>query len=261
MIYLKSVSIETGRFPNRRHFPFNVPVLREPQQLLFRSPVVFFSGENGSGKSTLLEAIALRCGIGLWDKPRRHESHHNPYEADLHKYLAVEWADGRVAGSLFRAETFRDLADFLDDVALSDPGRLHYHGGHILNVLSHGQGFLAYFEGRFEGRGLFFLDEPEAALSPASQLRLIRALERLQVQGHAQFLIATHSPILLGYPNAQIFCFDKPSIAEVRYEETHPYQVYRDLFGSPADGRRPRAQASPAQDGAQPIRQPAPAMS
>ena len=247
MIYLKSVSIESGRFPNRHHFPFSVAVLGEPQRLVFRSPVTFFSGENGSGKSTLLEAIARQCGVGIWEKPRRHQAHRNPYEEDLHKYLSLEWAAGRAKGSLFRAETFRDLADFLDDIAISDPGRLRYHGGQILNTLSHGQWFLAYFEGRFEGPGLFFLDEPEAALSPASQVKLVRTLQRLESLGHAQFLVATHSPILMGYPGAQVFCFDGPRIAEVPYEETHPYQIYRDLFGW----------HSAAPDGAQPLRQPA----
>jgi predicted ATPase len=258
MIYLKSATIHSDRFPNRRLFPFNVPALGEPQELVFRSPVVFFSGENGSGKSTLLDAIARHCGIGIWDKPRRHESHHNPFETDLHRYLAVEWADGPVAGSLFRAETFRDLADFLDDVALSDPGRLQYHGGRILNTLSHGQGFLAYFEGRFEGTGVFFLDEPEAALSPASQLRLVRALERLEPQGRAQFLIATHSPILLSYPGAQIFCFDTPRIVQVRYEDTRPYQIYRTLFGGASVPPQSDGQdlAAPLDSG-QPLRQPA----
>ena len=233
MVYLRSVSIQSDRFPDRRHFPFNVAALGERQELVLHSPVVLFSGENGSGKSTLLDAIARRCGIAIWDKPRRHQSHNNPFEADLHKYLSIEWAAGSVKGSLFRAETFREFADFLDDVALSDPGRLRYHGGHILTTLSHGQGFLSYFEGRFERAGLFFLDEPEAALSPASQIRLVRALGRLEQQGGAQFVIATHSPILLGYPGAQIFCFDAPHITEVRYEETHAFQIYRRLFGGP----------------------------
>ena len=174
--------------------------------------------------------LARRCGIAIWDKPRRHQSHNNPFEADLHKYLSIEWAAGSVKGSLFRAETFREFADFLDDVALSDPGRLRYHGGHMLTTLSHGQGFLSYFEGRFERAGLFFLDEPEAALSPASQIRLVHALGRLEQQGRAQFVIATHSPILLGYPGAQIFCFDAPRITEVSLEETNAYQIYRRLF-------------------------------
>jgi len=257
MIYLKSVSIHSDRFPNRRLFPFNVAALGEPQALVFGSPVAFFSGENGSGKSTLLDAIARRCGVGIWDKPRRHEAHDNPFEADLHKYVSIEWAAGRAKGSLFRAETFREFADFLDDVALSDPGRLEYHGGRILNTLSHGQGFLAYFEGRFEAPGVFFLDEPEAALSPASQLRLVRVLERLGGQGRAQLLIATHSPILLSCPGAQIFCFDTPCIAEVRYEDTRPYRVYRDLFGGQSVPSQAGGQGQAAPDGAPSLRQPA----
>jgi predicted ATPase len=177
MIYLNQVSIHSDRFPNRRYFPFNIPILGEPQELVLRSPVVLFSGENGSGKSTLLDAIARCCGIPTWDKPRRHESHNNPFETDLHAYLSIGWASTKANGTLFRAETFREFADFLDDVALSDPGRLQYQGGRILNTLSHGQGFLAYFEGRFSGKGIFLLDEPEAALSPASQLRLMHAMK------------------------------------------------------------------------------------
>ena len=172
-------------------------------------------GENGSGKSTLLEAITRKCGIHVWDKPKRHLAHSNPYETRLADYISVTWADGCVPGSLFRAETFRDLVDFLDDVALCDPGRLKYHGGHILNTLSHGEGILSYFGGRFHVEGLYILDEPEAALSPSSQIKFLELLQRLEAAGHAQFIIATHSPILLALPGAQIFSFDSSRIKDV----------------------------------------------
>jgi predicted ATPase len=138
-MYLTRVRVDSERFPTQRFYPFNVPVLRETPELVFRKPVVFFVGENGSGKSTLLEAITRKCGVHIWDKPRRHLAHHNPYETKLADYVSITRANGGITGSLFRAETFREFADFLDDVALCDPGRLQYHGGRILTTLSHGE--------------------------------------------------------------------------------------------------------------------------
>jgi predicted ATPase len=229
-MHLIQVRIHSDRFPTRRHYPFNIPVIREAQELIFRRPVAFFLGENGSGKSTLLDAIARQCGIPVWDKPRRHLAHNNPFETDLKRYVTATWANGSVPGSLFRAETFRDFADFIDDVALCDPGRLEYHGGRILNTLSHGQGILTYFGGRFRIRGLYLLDEPEAALSPASQIKFLNLLRRLEMDGQAQFIITTHSPILLAYPGAQIFSFDSSRIEEVAYEDTAHYKIYRQFL-------------------------------
>jgi predicted ATPase len=229
-MYITKVRIDRDSFPTSRIYPFNVPAIRETPELTFREPLVFFVGENGSGKSTLLDAIIRKCGIHVWEKPRRHLAHENPYETKLMNHVTVTWANGRVPGSLFRAETFRDLADFLDDVALCDPGRLKYHGGHILNVLSHGEGILSYLNGRFRLKGLYFLDEPEAALSPASQIKFLKLLQELVAEGQAQFFIATHSPILLACPGAQIFSFDGASIKEVAYQETSHYQIYRQFF-------------------------------
>ena len=229
-MHLLKVSIHSEWYPTRRYYPFNVPVLRHRSTLTFRTPITFFVGENGSGKSTLLEAITRKCGIHLWDKPKRHVVHRNPYETALSKFITVTWANGSVPGSLFRAETFRDLADFLDDVALCDPGRMKYHGGRILNTLSHGEGILTYFGGRYHIRGLYILDEPEAALSPSSQIKFLKLLKQLEAGGHAQFIIATHSPILLAYPGAQIFSFDSSRITEVGYEETTHYQLYKQFL-------------------------------
>jgi predicted ATPase len=229
-MHITRVRINSDDYPTSRYYPFNIPALRETPILTFKRPVVFFVGENGSGKSTLLEAITKKCGVTIWDKPRRHVAHNNPYETRLADYVSVTWANGHVPGSLFRAETFREFADFLDDVALCDPGRLKYHGGKILNTLSHGEAILTYFSGRFHIKGLYFLDEPEAALSPAAQVRFLRLLQRLEAAGHAQFVIATHSPILLAHPGAQIFDFDSSHIEEVNYEDTTHYRLYKQFF-------------------------------
>jgi predicted ATPase len=229
-MYVTRVRINTEGYPTDRCYPFNVPVLRETPELRLKKPIVFFVGENGSGKSTLLDAIARKCSMHIWHKPKRHLAHENPYEDRLADYIDLTWANGRVSGSLFRAETFCDLADFLDDLALCDPGRLKYHGGRLINVLSHGEGILSYFSGRFRLKGLYILDEPEAALSPASQVRFLKLLQQLEAEGHAQFIMATHSPILLAYPGAQIFSFDSDHVTEVSYEETAHYRIYKQFF-------------------------------
>ncbi len=229
-MHLVQLKIRTQDFPTRTYYPFNSPTINATAELTFKRPVAFFVGENGSGKSTLLEAIARKCGIHIWDKPRRPLAHNSPSETKLKDYLTAAWANGHVSGSFFRAETFQELADFLDDVALCDPGRLQYHGGRILNTLSHGEGILSYFNGRLPVKGLYFLDEPEAALSPASQLAFLSLLQRLAAQGQSQFIIASHSPILLACPGAQIFGFDGPGIQELAYEETAHYQLYKQFF-------------------------------
>jgi predicted ATPase len=229
-MYITHVHINSGDFPTRRHYPFSVPILNETSELTFEKPVTFFVGENGSGKSTLLDAITKACGIHIWDRPKRHVAHENPYEGRLKDFIEVTWTNGHVPGSLFRAETFHDMADFLDDLALCDPGRLKYHGGRLLNVLSHGEGILSYFSGRFRVKGLYLLDEPEAALSPKSQVRFLKLLQELEAEGHAQFIMATHSPILMAYPGAQIFSFDGDHIKEVSYEETTHYKIYKQFF-------------------------------
>jgi predicted ATPase len=229
-MYLLKVRINSDDYPTRRCYPFNISLLRETSELTFRKPVAFFVGENGSGKSTLLEAITRKCGVHIWDKPKRHLAHENPYETRLADYVTVTWANGRVPGSLFRAETFRDFADFLDDVALCDPGRLKYHGGHLLNTLSHGEAILSYFGGRYDIKGLYFLDEPEAAFSPTSQVKSLTLLQRLESEGHDQFIIATHSPILLAYPGAQIFGFYSSRIEEMDYEDTPHYRLYKQFI-------------------------------
>jgi predicted ATPase len=229
-MHLTRVVLDSDKYPTNRFYPFNIPILQETVDLTFSNPIAFFVGENGSGKSTLLEAITRKCGVHIWHKPKRHIAHHNPYETRLADYISVTWANGQVPGSLFRAETFHDFADFLDDVALCDPGRLRYHGGMILNTLSHGEGILSYFGGRYHIKGIYFIDEPEAALSPTSQVTFLRLLQQFEAGGHAQFIIATHSPILLAYPGAHIFSFDSSCVQEVTYQDTSHYKIYKQFF-------------------------------
>jgi predicted ATPase len=229
-MYIDKVRLKSEEYPTRRIYPFSIPVLNNTPELTFKSPIVFFVGENGSGKSTLLEAITRKCGIHVWHKAKRHVAHENPFETRLSDYITVTWSNGRVPGSLFRAETFRDFADFLDDVALCDPGRLKYHGGQILNTLSHGEAILSYFSHRYHVKGIYFLDEPESALSPARQIEFLKLLRGFEARGHAQFIIATHSPILLAYPGAQIFSFDSDHIQELAYEDTTHFKIYQEFF-------------------------------
>lgn len=229
-MYITQVKLHSEYYPTDRYYPFNIPTLRRTAALVLKKPMVFFVGENGSGKSTLLEALTRKCGVHIWETPKRRAGYDNPYADRLTDFIDVTWANGYVPGSLFRAETFQEMADFLDDAALCDPGRLAYQGGRMLNTLSHGEGMLSYFQGRYHVKGLYFLDEPEAALSPASQIKFLKLLQLLADGGQVQFIIATHSPILLAYPGAQIFSFDEGHIEEVTYEETAHYRIYKQFF-------------------------------
>ena len=174
IMHLASLTLHPERFPMRNCYPFSLPHLQQLGTLAFDTPVTFFVGENGSGKSTLLEAIAVRCGIHIWrdESPLRVE--HNRWERRLAEFLEVAWTDGPVPGSFFGADIFRNFAQMLDKWAANDPGLLEYFGGHSLLTLSHGQSLLAYFRSRYRIKGLYLLDEPETALSPRSQLELLR---------------------------------------------------------------------------------------
>jgi predicted ATPase len=233
-MWVERVRVESRRFPNRDAYPFNIIALGDEPELRFTSPVGFLVGENGCGKSTLLEAIARRCGLYVVPRMSRIPEYVKPNEEHLYYYTTVTWRDGSVPGAYFSAENFREFAEFLDDSSAVDPGRLKYFGGHTITDLSHGEGILSYFRGRYRIRGIYFMDEPEAALSPASQVDLLRLLHVLQEDDHAQFLIATHSPILMALPGAQVFTIDGEGIRECRFEETYHYRLYRDFLADPS---------------------------
>jgi predicted ATPase len=192
--------------------------------------VTFFVGENGSGKSTLLEALARVCGIHIWRERERTRCTANPYEDKLYRCVSVEWTDGVVPGSFFGSAVFHDFARILDEWAAADPGQLAYFGGQSLLTQSHGQSIMSFFRARYAIKGLYLLDEPETALSPRTQIDLLRLLGDTASVGHAQFVIATHSPILLACPVATIYSFDRSPIRPVAYEQTDHYRLYRDFM-------------------------------
>ena len=226
-MHLKRVSFHPDRYPTREHYPFNLDILRETPELAFDAPVTMFVGENGTGKSTLLEAITRVCGIHIWRERERTRYTVNPYEDKLYRCISVEWTDGMVPGSFFASAVFQDFARILDEWAASDPGQLDYFGGKSLLTQSHGQSIMSFFRARYAIKGLYLLDEPETALSPRTQIELLKLLTETAAAGHAQFLIATHSPILLACPAATIYTFDESPIRPIPYEQTDHYRVYK----------------------------------
>ncbi|MGA2553561.1 MAG: AAA family ATPase [Smithella sp.] len=229
-MHLKEVTFHSGKYPARDCYPFNLPLFHETKQITFDSPVTLFAGENGTGKSTLLEALAAACNIHIWRNMATSRPDCNPYEDKFHRYISVAWANGRVPGSFFGSRVFQHFAELLDEWAAADRGQLNYFGGKSLTTQSHGQSLMSFFRSRYQIKGLYLLDEPETALSPRSQIELLHLLENMSVAGHAQFIIATHSPLLLACPQATIYTFDNSPIQRIKYEQTDHYLVYRDFM-------------------------------
>ena len=208
-------------------YPFNIPALVSGIDLLFPSKVTFFVGENGSGKSTLLEALAEACGFNPEGGNRDHHRQSFAERSSLAQALRLSWQPKVSEGFFMRAESFYNFATYLDGVS-----NLVAYGGKSLHQQSHGESFMALFANRFE-QGIYLLDEPEAALSPQRQLSFLRIIHDLAGPGHAQFLIATHSPIILSYPGATLYSLDDDGIKEVSYRDTKHFLITRDFLNSP----------------------------
>ncbi|MDX9815658.1 MAG: AAA family ATPase [Smithellaceae bacterium] len=228
-MHLNSVKFHPEKYPTKEVYPFSLSLFHKTKIVNF-SPITLFVGENGTGKSTLLEAVAIACGIHIWRNFERSRPHYNPYEDKLCNYITVEWQNGRVPGSFFGSQIFRHFAELLDTWAAADRGQLDYFGGKSLTTQSHGQSLMSFFESRYKIKGIYFLDEPETALSPKSQIELLFLLDKMSRTGHAQFIIATHSPILLACPNAKLYSFDNSEISYTSYEQTQHYRLYKSFF-------------------------------
>jgi predicted ATPase len=232
-VHLKKISIHSERFPVMDCYPFSLEIFQKTGTLNLTQPLTFFIGENGTGKSTLLKAIALRCSIHIWRDEEgyaRRVFYQNKYAEELYKFIEVEWTAGAVPGSYFDSEIFRYLAECIDSWAKPSPKLFDYFGGDSLLSRSHGQRHIQYFNSTYRRKGLYFLDEPENALSPKKQIELLKILKETSESGLAQFIIVTHSPILLSYPKATIYNFDTIPITETRYEDTDYYKIYKDFL-------------------------------
>ena len=206
-------------------YPFNLAVLEGGRlELVFADPITFFVGDNGTGKSTLLEAIAQQCGFNLGGGSRDHRFGGTPHDMPLAGALRLSWLPKVTEGFFLRAESFFNFATYIDDV-----GSLSRHGDKRFHEQSHGQSFFALFRNRLgeSHRAIYLLDEPEGALSPQRQIEFLKLLRDWEAAGNFQLIIATHSPIIMSYPNATLFSFDGGRIHPVRYTDTDHYKVTR----------------------------------
>ena len=213
---------------NKNEYPYNIEVLKNFKELDIDSPVTFFYGENGVGKSTLVEAIAIALGLNPEGGSNNMQfSNYDDY-SDLYKHLTI--SKFRVPKTKFflRAESFFNVAT---DISNNGDLIVTTYGGEDLHKCSHGESFLKLVEHRFWNNGLYILDEPEAALSPQRQLTLLCYINDL-VKNGSQFIIATHSPILLSYKYGEILDLNN-NFEKIKYEDTEVYRIYKDYLENP----------------------------
>ncbi|ULO08467.1 AAA family ATPase [Paenibacillus sp. 19GGS1-52] len=228
LLYLRHAELLRDKVPSFHDYPFNLPVIRSLERLMFEKQVTFFVGENGTGKSTLLEGVAAAWGFNPEGGTLNFSFNTKSSHSGLYEFFRIARGVKRPRDGFFlRAESYYNVATYIDQLD-AEPGSYpplrNSYGGKSLHEQSHGESFFAAFLHRFGGRGLYILDEPEAALSPLRQMSLLVRMHEL-VQQHSQFIIATHSPILMSYPGAEIFLLEGESIRSVALEETEHYTV------------------------------------
>jgi predicted ATPase len=259
MIHLRSFQLRP--LPATREFPFSLPLLQKLEELRFEKPVTLLVGENGTGKSTLLEALACAAEMIVVGSESTKTDNSLRHARELAKYFKLSWTKRSRRGFFLRAEDFfgyakrlnqirSEMESELNNVDIEYKGRsnfaheqakmsyahelgdLYQHYGEGLDTRSHGESFLALFQSRFVPDGLYLLDEPEAPLSPIRQLALIAAIKDMVTQ-NGQFIIATHSPILMAYPDASILDFDGGEIHAASFDELEHVRVMRDFLQNP----------------------------
>jgi predicted ATPase len=234
--YLLDLVLDSARVPSFDRFPFSLPAVRHLQSLAFHPKVTFLVGENGSGKSTLLEAIAVACDLNPEGGSRNFQFTTRDSHSPLDRYIRLQKSVLLPLDAYFlRAESFYNVAteiERIDAEKLPAPPIGPAYGPRKLHEQSHGEAFFALFENRFHGAGLYLLDEPEAALSPTRQMSFLALLHRF-CEGGAQFVIATHSPIIMAYPDSWIYVLGDAGPVRVPYEETEHFKVSRAFLSNP----------------------------
>lgn len=234
--FIRDISLVRERIESFDQYPFSLPAIRQFKSIELHPKVTFLIGENGTGKSTLLEAIAVALGFNPEGGTKNFSFSTRASHSELHEYLRISRGIEKPRDGFFlRAESFFNVAtniEELDKEPMSAPPVIDSYGGRSLHEQSHGESFLALVMNRFGGNGLYILDEPEAALSPQRQLTVMAQMRNL-IADNSQFIIATHSPILMAYPDAWIYECSDNGLQRVNYTDTEHYQITRDFLSNP----------------------------
>jgi predicted ATPase len=229
LAYLRSVVLMRDRVPSFHEYPFNLPAVAALDGLHFHPKVTYIVGENGMGKSTLLEAIATALGFNPEGGTMNFSFSTEETHSKLHEYIrTVRGVRKPRDGFFFRAESYYNVASEVDALERERPGLYDSYGGKSLHQQSHGESFFATFLHRFWGNGLYIMDEPEAALSPFRQMALLRRIHDL-VQEDSQFIISTHSPIVMAYPDSVIYKLTSEGVEKSSLEETDHYMITKEF--------------------------------
>lgn len=224
--YIREIQLNKYDNSQVNEYPFSIKAIKALETLEMHPNVTFIVGENGSGKSTLLEAIATKYGFNPEGGTKNFNFSTESTHSELYKYLKiVKGVKVPKDGFFLRAESFYNVATNIDELESLDEGLLQFYGGISLHKQSHGESFMAVLLNKFRGNGLYILDEPEAALSPTRQMAMISRMHEL-VRENSQFIIATHSPIIMAYPNSKIYSIDD-NYKEVYYADTDHYNVMK----------------------------------
>lgn len=226
--FVYQIHLRTEAIESFDQYPFSLPAVRSLDGLELHSKVTFFVGENGSGKSTLLEALAVALGFNPEGGSKNFRFGTRSSHSELHQYLRITKGFRRPKDGFFlRAESFFNVATEIENLEVTSS-----YGGKSLHEQSHGESFLALMMNRFGENGIYLLDEPEAALSPQRQLSVLSLIHEL-VNNGSQFIIATHSPILMAYPEAWIYSCSGSGISRIDYHNTEHYRVTHDFLSNP----------------------------
>ena len=228
--YLRRIWLDPSRVDDRAAYPFCLPFLQDDFELSFDRSITIIVGENGAGKSTLLEGIAVLAGYdeaggGKGYMPVDHSNAIEAMGGKLSSAFRASWLPKVTNGWFFRAESFFSVARYLDEVRSPYADFLSH---------SHGEGFMRFFEERCQRQGIYIFDEPESALSPARQMEFLKLMRRMDQSGHCQVVMATHSPMLMAYPNARLLRLSKYGLEPVTVEQTDHYKVMREFCADPA---------------------------